>query len=78
MPLSIIVGCLPTLRPLFKGPQPDRTRPYEGQDDSYTLTDYRTDNKTQKTIPIDLDINKVSAGDSRSLERTAWDVEARG
>lgn len=75
--LSIIVGCLPTLRPLFNRSKLDRTRSYQKQEDTHVLTNREMDQKIRKTTTIDMDVAAVSSDDSRSVEDNAWGVEAQ-
>lgn len=81
LPLSIIVGCLPTLRPLFNRSKTDRTRPWNKQEDTYVLTDPQSNHKIRKTTSIEMDISGDSGVSSSNLHampyKNAWDMESR-
>lgn len=77
LPLSIIVGCLPTLRPLFNRSKLDRPRPYQIEDDTYVLTDRHNGIKMGNITSIHPNVSRVSSGDGHLDEQIAWDVEDR-
>ena len=85
--LSIIVGCLPTLRPLFD--QPGCLKPRRSTDDGQpikkdmygladhsALTDQFNSNKIKQTMSISVDSARLSSGDSLPRHNT-WAVEDR-
>ncbi|KAI4185176.1 MAG: hypothetical protein L6R41_004285 [Letrouitia leprolyta] len=51
--LSIIVGCLPTLRPLFNKKKIDQRLPYRRQKVIHAMTDWG-ENRIKKTVSIDV------------------------
>ncbi|KAL9608913.1 MAG: hypothetical protein Q9167_006269 [Letrouitia subvulpina] len=65
--LSVIVGCLPTLRPLFKRYKPDREGPHWKAENMYMFTDNRLRQNIRKTPPIGVDVSAVLASDIDSV-----------
>lgn len=73
--MSIIVGCLPTLRPLVNQ---FKRHSYKKQNDVYPLNDNALGRDIRKIVTIDMDVTNTSSGDLAMPGPDAWDVEAQG
>ncbi|MCJ1229370.1 hypothetical protein MMC12_006036 [Toensbergia leucococca] len=76
LPLSIIVGCLPTLRPLFNQARLNRERAPRKQDDTYILTDQQSGDRIRKTTTISIKTLDPASGDP-SFTSNIWNFDGR-